>query len=164
MKMILKQIRSNYNMTQEELSLHLNIPLKTLQKWEQGTRETSKWVTDLVIDKLLNFKREQLINVDESHGILNYSQIKSRVNEVAKKYSINKVYLFGSYVKGEATETSDVDLYIESNISGLEFFSVAEDFKESLCKSVDLLSNKNVIEQSEVYKEIMRTGVLIHER
>ncbi len=66
-----------------------------------GTRnkKTSEWVMNLVIDKLLNFKREQLINISKSHGILTYSQIKSKVSVVAKKYDINKVYLFGSYAK-----------------------------------------------------------------
>ncbi|MDD5070721.1 MAG: nucleotidyltransferase domain-containing protein, partial [Candidatus Omnitrophica bacterium] len=31
-------------------------------------------------------------------------------------------YLFGSYVKGQATASSDIDLYMESDLYGLEYF------------------------------------------
>ena len=40
-------------------------------------------------------------------------EIAERVRPIAEKYNIDKVYLFGSYARGEATEESDVDLRID---------------------------------------------------
>ena len=45
--------------------------------------------------------------------MLSISMIKKRITPICKEYGVNKVYLFGSYARGEATEKSDVDLRIE---------------------------------------------------
>lgn len=45
----IRRIRHNTQMTQEEFSNLLNIPLKTLRNWEQGIRKPNDW-TDLIID------------------------------------------------------------------------------------------------------------------
>ena len=39
--------------------------------------------------------------------------IRKIVSPIARKYGVKRVYLFGSYAKGLATEKSDVDLLIE---------------------------------------------------
>lgn len=39
--------------------------------------------------------------------------IKNVIAPIAKSYGIKRIYLFGSYAKGEATEESDIDLLIE---------------------------------------------------
>ena len=43
----------------------------------------------------------------------NIVTIKEKITPVAQSYGLKKVYLFGSYAKGTATEDSDVDLLIE---------------------------------------------------
>ena len=35
-------------------------------------------------------------------------------------------YLFGSYAKGNATEGSDVDLLVSTDVRGLKFYGLAE--------------------------------------
>ena len=40
-------------------------------------------------------------------------QIKDKIYPVAEKYDLSKVYLFGSYARGEADEKSDVDIALE---------------------------------------------------
>ena len=160
----IKLIRHNLGMTQKAFSTYLDIPLKTIRNWEQGIRRPSDWMLSLIIDKALDFHRETAAKTDESHGILSYLQIKNRVFEVAEKYRIGKVTLFGSYAKGEATETSDVDLFIDSEIEGLSFFGLTEEFRETLRKNVDLLSPKTVISGSAVDREIKDTGIPVYER
>ena len=44
----------------------------------------------------------------------------------------------GSYAKGKATETSDIDLFVSDSITGLKFYELAEKLRESLHKKVDL--------------------------
>lgn len=40
-------------------------------------------------------------------------QIKDKIVPIAEKYDLSKVYLFGSYARGEADEKSDVDIALE---------------------------------------------------
>ena len=70
--------------------------------------------------------------------------IKVKVKQVAKNYNIDRVYLYGSYVKGEASNHIDIDLYMISDIEGIDYFGVIEDLRNALNKKVDLLSNKTV--------------------
>jgi predicted nucleotidyltransferase len=45
------------------------------------------------------------------------------LNEVKRKYSIDKAYIFGSYAKGKATNWSDIDLAIVSRDFSDEIFN-----------------------------------------
>ena len=45
------------------------------------------------------------------------SQIRQAVTPIAQKYGLKRLYLFGSYAKGNATPDSDVDLV---SISGID--------------------------------------------
>ena len=39
--------------------------------------------------------------------------IQDKIAPVCRQYGIDKVFLFGSYVRGEATEQSDIDLRVD---------------------------------------------------
>ncbi len=160
----LKIIRENLELTQEQLSLLTGVPVKTLRNWEQEVRKPSEWTIDLVMDRLLRVKMEEHLNIDESTGVLSFLTIKENVSFLAKSYDIDKVYLFGSYVKGTAKEDSDIDIYVESSLSGLDFFGFAEKLRERLGKKIGLLSNKTIEPKSMIESEIYDTGVLIYER
>ncbi|AUD66116.1 hypothetical protein BK011_01755 [Tenericutes bacterium MZ-XQ] len=107
---------------------------------------------------------EQHTVVDEETGILSFLTIKKNVAKIAAKYDIERIYLFGSYAKGQATENSDIDLYMESNLFGLEYYEFVEELREKLKKKVEVLSNKTIIEHSKIDQEIKKTGILIYER
>ena len=56
---------------------------------------------------------------------------------------VKKIYLFGSYARGEATESSDVDLLIDWDYSkhiGLNYGVWLEEIQEVLKKDVDFVS------------------------
>lgn len=58
-----------------------------------------------------------------------------------------KAYLFGSYVRGEETENSDIDLLVELDYSqpiGLEFIQMQIDLQKLLSKKVDLVSARGI--------------------
>ena len=111
MSFSIKTIRQNIGLTQEQVAKLTGVPVKTLRNWEQEIRKPSDWTLDLVVDRLLRIKLEEQLQIDDSSGILSFLTIKEEVSVVAEKYDVSKIYLFGSYVKGEASENSDIDLY-----------------------------------------------------
>ena len=68
-------------------------------------------------------------------------EIADMVAPIAKEYGIDKVYLFGSYARGEATDESDIDFYVEiSKPMGLKFCSFFADVEECVGKSIDIIT------------------------
>ena len=70
-------------------------------------------------------------------------EITRRITPVAEKYKLPAVYLFGSYARGDATADSDVDLLVDTagtNLRGLAFGGLYNDFEEALGVSIDLIT------------------------
>jgi uncharacterized protein len=58
-----------------------------------------------------------------------------------------KAYLFGSYVRGDENENSDIDLLVELDYTqpmGLEFIQMQIDLQQLLSKKVDLISARGL--------------------
>jgi predicted nucleotidyltransferase len=94
------------------------------------------------------------------------SEIKNRLSPVFKNSPVDRAVLFGSYAKGDATPSSDIDLLIDSNgkIKGIDFFGILEEMTEALKKPVDLLEASQIIKDGRIHREIEQTGVVIYER
>lgn len=69
-------------------------------------------------------------------------EIKNKILPVLKKYGIKKASLFGSVVRDEQTEQSDIDLLVElpETASLLELASLKLDLEEILQRKVDVLT------------------------
>lgn len=75
-------------------------------------------------------------------------EIAERVRPIAERYGVGKIYLFGSYARGEATEESDIDLLVDAeNVCGLEFFGLWDDLENALEKKLDLVTERTVYKQ-----------------
>jgi predicted nucleotidyltransferase len=60
---------------------------------------------------------------------------------ILTKYGVKKAALFGSYVAGNHTDASDVDIIIQPPAEmGLEFVSLKQELEDALQKPVDLVS------------------------
>ena len=92
------------------------------------------------------------------------SQIRERLTPVFDRNNVRKAILFGSYVKGNATPSSDIDLLVDSGKKGLAFFGLLEDVCENVECEVDLIDVSQIIPGSKVEKEIEETGVIIYEQ
>ena len=77
-------------------------------------------------------------------------------------YGVEYCYLFGSYAKGKAAPTSDVDLLICSEASGLRFFELVEKLREGLKKKVDVLDQRQLTQNPELTHEILKDGIKIY--
>jgi predicted nucleotidyltransferase len=73
------------------------------------------------------------------------NEIADKVRPIAEAYGIDKVYLFGSYARGEAIENSDIDFYVEfSKPLGLRYCSFFSDIEESVGKSIDIITKEGL--------------------
>lgn len=68
--------------------------------------------------------------------------IKNKIIPILRKYGVIKASLFGSIVRGENTDKSDIDLLVElpETASLLELASLKMDLEELLEKKVDVLT------------------------
>lgn len=99
-------------------------------------------------------------------------EIADKVRPIAKNYGTGKIYLFGSYARGEANEDSDIDLLVDAdNVHGLGFFALYGDLEEALEKKLDLVTvnalyneHKNDRLVTKLRTEIEKDRVLIYDR
>ena len=69
------------------------------------------------------------------------------IKDFFSKQPVLKAYLFGSYVRGDETENSDLDLLVELDYTqpiGLEFIQMQLDLQQLLSKKVDLVSARGL--------------------
>jgi len=78
-----------------------------------------------------------------SHKIEN---IKEKIVNVLKQYNVKKASLFGSIVRGEASDKSDIDLLIEfeGRKSLLDLAALKLELQELLKCKVDVLTYKSI--------------------
>jgi len=92
--------------------------------------------------------------------------IEKKLFPIFSEIPVQKAILFGSFAKGISTETSDVDILIDSNgkIRGIDFFGLLEDITEALNMPIDLIEASQIVDGGRIQQEIAETGVLIYER
>ncbi len=155
--MTLKELRKNKKLTQAECARYLEIPLRTYQNYETDISKQGTMKYIFMVKKL-----EEYGYIDEEHGILTIQKIKEICIEIFSNYDIEYCYLFGSYAKGKATQTSDVDLLVSTSISGIKFFDLVEALREALKKKVDVLNQEQLDNNPDLVKEILKDGVKIY--
>lgn len=92
-------------------------------------------------------------------------QIKNTIVPVVKNYDINKVYLFGSYARGEATAASDIDLLLDTTHCRISIFKIAglkAQLEAELGKPIDLVSLGGI--HPYIEKEIMKDRILLYDK
>jgi len=155
--MTLKELRKKNKLTQAACAEYLGIPLRTYQNYETDVTKIGSMKYDFMVQKL-----EQYGYVDENHGILTMEQIVNACSAVFERYSVEYCYLFGSYAKGKATQTSDVDLLISTPVTGIMFYDLIESVREELKKKVDILSREQLHNNPELINEILKDGIKIY--
>ena len=98
-----------------------------------------------------------------SGKIYTIDEIRSAVQPIAKQYRVDKVYLFGSYARGDATADSDIDLRIDKGrLKGLIMLGgLYSDLQEKFDKGLDLLTTASL--DNTFLERISSEEVLIYE-
>ena len=98
--------------------------------------------------------------------IYSIEDIKNIIYDILVDTDVKKAILFGSYAKNVPTKTSDIDILIDSNgkMKGLEFLAIIDVMREKFGKDMDVIEKSEIDENSEIEKEIEKTGVVIYEK
>ena len=156
MCMTLREFRKQNEITQKEAAVLIGIPYRTYIRYEENESYANKYMYQKIMDDL---KKE--LSVDENKGVLSIESIKKVLVPILEKHNIKYCYLFGSYARNEARENSDVDLLIDTDITGLAFFELVEEIRETLHKKIDLLRLCDLSTNNPIVLEILKDGVRI---
>jgi len=79
---------------------------------------------------------------------MNVEEIKKKVLPVVRKYEVQKAALFGSFVRGEQKEDSDIDILVEfkdtENKTLLDLVGLELELQEVLNRKVDVLTYRSI--------------------
>ena len=95
-------------------------------------------------------------NAIDKTNILNY--LKEHYKEFKNKYDIEQIGLFGSYARDEATEDSDIDIFVKMPGTLGNYIGIKEDREDAFKKEVDIIRMR---EQMNPYlqKRIIKDGI-----
>jgi predicted nucleotidyltransferase len=97
--------------------------------------------------------------------ILTKEQIQKTITEYFSGKPVFKVWLFGSYARGEADDDSDLDVLVELDYNkniGIDFFGWHQDLADATHKKVDVGSVGGVSKR--LWPYIEKDMTLIYER
>ncbi len=116
-----KSVRKGKKVSKKREYLGVNLPKKELNKKE---KEADK--------KLVKIKNKDNKKLEK---------IKEKIREILKKNNIERAGIFGSYVKGNQTKDSDIDILIKpTKDMGFGFAGLEIELSKKLNKKVDLVS------------------------
>lgn len=98
-----------------------------------------------------------------NNNVFTIKDIENLVKPIAEKYKVKEIYLFGSYARGEANASSDLDflVYGGEKFKLTMIFSLAEELREVLKKDVDVFEINEINKDSNFYNIIMKERLLV---
>ena len=153
----IKELRLENKLTQQQAAELVGISLRSYKSYENDKDKEGTIKYEYILDKL-----KALNPIDEEHGFLDMDFIRDKCKEVFNEYPVHYCILFGSYAKGKATESSDLDFLISSDVKGLKFYGLVEKLRLALHKKVDVLNLDQLKDNLELTNEILKDGIRIY--
>lgn len=153
----IKKLRLEKKLTQQQVADFVGVSLRSYKSYENDKVKEGTIKYNYILEKLNN-----LNPIDEDHGILDMDFIKEKCKEVFDEYPVHYCILFGSYAKGKANESSDLDFLISSDLKGIKFYGLVEKLRLALHKRVDVLNLDQLKDNLELTNEILRDGIRIY--
>jgi len=79
---------------------------------------------------------------------MNVEEIKKKILPVVRRYEVQKAALFGSFVRGEQKEDSDIDILVEfkdrENKTLLDLVGLQLELQEVLNHKVDIITYRSI--------------------
>jgi len=155
----LMEIRKKNGLSQASAAAIIGMPLRTYIRYENDAS-----YGDPLKRRMIEQVMHDRFEITENKGLLTIEDIRSGLGEVLDEYkgSVEFCYLYGSYAKGYAIETSDVDLCISTSLTGLKYVGLAEKIRSKLHKKTDLVRLSDLKDNIELVTEILKSGIRIY--
>ena len=153
----LKELRIEKGLTQKQAADFAGISLRSYKSYENEPEKQGTIKYNYMLERL-----EAINPIDEENGILDLKMITEKCRTVFDSYPVQYCILFGSYAKGKATGSSDVDLLVVSDVKGLQFYGMVERLRNVLHKKVDVLNLEQLRDNLELTNEILKDGIKIY--
>jgi len=171
--MNIKEIRSGLSLSQSQFATKFNIPVRTLQQWEQNKSSPPEYVVDLICkqieyegmirtDYISKFRLKDhpwkicienpFKNCEKIHP-LQQKKVARLIGELKKCESVTKIIIFGSSVTNMCHLGSDIDIYAEMTYDSNPITAYF-DFE------YDFWNNYRVDDR--LQKEIIEKGVVVY--
>ena len=89
--------------------------------------------------------------------IYTIEEIRRIITPIAKKYRLPAVYLFGSYARGDATETSDLDFLVDTTGTELKSLltlgALYTELEEAFQKPIYLITLYSLTQRAQMPSE-----------
>lgn len=98
-----------------------------------------------------------------SSALFSVFDIQTALEPVFQQYAVDRAVLFGSYAKGCATEQSDVDILVDTDLKGfqlMELFCAVQDALGGI--RLDLFARYELVPGGRADLEIAQTGIEIY--
>ena len=153
----LKELRKVKHLTQQEAAFRIGVSLRSYISYENDKTKEGSPKYRFLLQEL-----EKINPIDEEHGVLERDELINICSEILSEYDVDYCYLFGSYAKGKASGSSDVDLLISAKVTGLKYYELVERLREALHKKVDMLDTKQLLKNEALLNEVLKEGIRIY--
>ncbi len=153
----IKKMRNEKHLTQQDAAKTLGISLRSFITYENDESKVGTPKYRYIISEL-----EKINPIDEEHGVLTIQDIGAVCKDILPDYHVEYCYLFGSYAKGIASGSSDVDLILSTQVTGLKLYEMVERLRVGLHKKVDVLDVKQLLNNPELLNEVLKDGIKIY--
>lgn len=115
------------------------------------------------------YLRKFISPVRRGPGYIDISFIKKCLGESIQKIEkekIKKIYLFGSFARGDEKFTSDIDLRIEPGpgLTLVDLGNIRQDLMEKLNRDVDLLAIESSKLDTDFYENIRKDEICLYDQ
>ena len=100
---------------------------------------------------------------DRTEPRYDLEELKRIISPIVSRYDIDRVYLFGSYARGNVGEKSDIDLRVDADrLRTLDLCGLMVRLEEALMTSVDVVPTDSM--SREFLDSIRQEEVIVYER
>ncbi len=166
-----KELRNKTSLSQKGFADAFNIPIRTIQQWEQGVSSPPPYVESMLAQTVNKY----LINHDDRHFIppktswkicidepfencnriypIQQRKVRALKDYITRNKNVIEIVVFGSSTTEKCHVGSDVDIYVNTN-TNQNLVSQAHDFE------YDLWTNETI--DKRLRDEILAKGVKVY--
>ena len=130
--------------------------IKLYRTMAEATKAKNENKKEIELLKKIKEKTNSLNIIDQK--VLTIKEIKEKTYDIFLKYKLTDVLLFGSYARGEANSTSDVDFICKRAEPSYDYNKVINELETALKKHVDLIFFTDSMD-TDFYQTIMKDSI-----